>query len=410
VTPLKRAARNVFWKALPSPVERVARFFLFIVAARVLGSARFGTYQFAATTAALLGSVTELGIGTWTTRALARDAASAGRVIATGVRVRLAGALVYSAALLGLCFLEEARRDRIAFVLIGLATLGGSLVDYVGAILRGYQEFAREAWTSLARAVLTTTAALGALALSGAVVDLATGLLIGSVASVAVAVREVRARDRGGGDFAGALIPWSDMGLVPLWLAGLFSVLYFRCDVVLLHALTNDTEVGHYGAAYRVFEATTLAPAAIMAVAFPRLSQQHTEHAAAGAAALERKLAALVGGLGVGTGVLLYSSSDWVVKRAFGYDFTPAAESLRILAFAAPPLFLNFALSAFLFARMRERRYVVLSGALVVFNVLANLAAIPRWGAHGAAGVTVLSELALVVGSLVALRSSDGPR
>lgn len=409
MTPLARAARNVLFKALPSPFERLSRFVFVLVAAPVLGSERFGAYQFAATAGALLVSVTEFGVGTWTTRALARDVTDSARVVATGVRLRLVSALVYALALGTLCLFEANGDARVAFVLIGLAALGGSIVDYVGAVLRGYEEFEREAWIGVARAALTTAGALAALALTGSLMGLGVGLLVGTGATVALAGWGVKPRLLATGAWSPgvATIPWSDAGLVPLWLAGLFSVLYFRCDVVLLHSLTNDTEVGRYGAAYRVFEATTLAPAAIVGVAFPRLAQLRTLGGAG--TALEYQLGALLGALGLGTAAVVHASSDWIVRLVFGPDFRAAAESLRILAFATPFLFLNFGLSAFLFARMLERRYVVLAGGLVVLNVLANLIAIPRWGAQGAAGVTVLSEVALVVGSLVALRRGNRP-
>jgi O-antigen/teichoic acid export membrane protein len=145
---LRKAATSFIFKALSSPLEKACRLLLVFVAAPALGAASFGAFQFASTVAGLLTACTEFGLGTWTTRAVARDVDRAGEILAVGFRFRMAAAIPYAILLGSLAFAQRPGDPRSVFVLFGVAALAGSLVDYVSAILRGYQDFRREAAVS----------------------------------------------------------------------------------------------------------------------------------------------------------------------------------------------------------------------------------------------------------------------
>jgi O-antigen/teichoic acid export membrane protein len=383
-----------------------------VVAAPVFGAAVFGEYQFATTVAALVTTSTELGLGTWTTRALARDGGHTGSIVAAGMRLRLL-TVVPCAVVLGIvALLQTPGEARRAVALLGVAALAGSFVDYFGAILRGLEDFRREAATNIARAVLTTAGALGGLLVARSLTGLATGLLGGALASFAFGWRILGGRSHDARPESSRRSPHIPVrALLPLWLAGLLSTLYFRCDIVLLRLFVSDAEIGNYGAAYRIFEALMLAPSTIMAVAFPRLAR--TGAAPHGWTRLEVQLLGLLAGLGGVVAAGLYTFSDPLVHVVFGADFARAAMLLRVLAFSAPPLFLNFALTFFLFARGRERDYLVIVAIMVVLNVALNLIAIPHLGSLGAAWATLATETALATASVIALAgrraSLDGP-
>jgi PST family polysaccharide transporter len=143
-----------------------------------------------------------------------------------------------------------------------------------------------------------------------------------------------------------------------------------------------------------------LAPSAIMAVAFPRLARRGDKE---GWTRLEVQLIGLLGALGIVIAVGLYALSDPIVRFVFGGDFAHAGTLLRILAVSTPALFLNFALTFFLFARGSERAYLLIVGAMVVLNVALNLVFVPRFGAAGSAWATLATEAALATGSIIAL-------
>jgi PST family polysaccharide transporter len=416
--PIRTLLQSLFFKALPSPLEKACRLLLVVVAAPMLGAAAFGTYQFATTIGVLLSTGAELGLGTWTTRAVARDVARAAPIVSAGMRLRL-GTVTPALIVLALIALAQGKDEaRTAVAILGAAALASSFVDYLGAVLRGYEDFRREAMTNVARALLTTGGGLGGLLVTRSLTGLAAGLLFGALMSAAVggAALYLRSDEGRGGRLTerdppstAARIPMGE--LLPLWLAGLLSTLYFRCDVVLLRAFVGDAEIGYYGAAYRIFEATTIVPATLMAVAFPRLAQAGQSASRAGGwTRLEVQLLAALGGLGLAAGAGLHLASDRLVSLTFGADFARAATSLRILSVSAPFLFLNFGVTFFLFARGLERRYLGIVGAMFALNVATNLVAIPRSGGPGAAWATLVTEAALALACALALGRPTPPR
>ncbi|MBI4424947.1 MAG: polysaccharide biosynthesis C-terminal domain-containing protein [Elusimicrobia bacterium] len=80
----------------------------------------------------------------------------------------------------------------------------------------------------------------------------------------------------------------------------------------------------------------------------------------------------------------------------YGAEFTVAAPILILLAWSAATSWLYAPLAVALQARGLERRWLAgLAGGLAM-NAVGNLWAIPRWGAVGAAGATLASEVALL--------------
>jgi O-antigen/teichoic acid export membrane protein len=403
---VRRAIANVLFKATAAPLEKVCRFAVVVVAAPVFGTAVFGTYQYATTVTALLAMGTEFGLGMWTTRAVARDPERAAPILSAALRARVAAALPYLGLLAIIALLQPSPDARLAMVLLGGAALANALVDFFGAALRGYEAFRREAGMNAARAMLTAAGAIAGLRVTRAVGGLATGLLVGATASAILGAWLLRQRSRASTRKGpprregGEPVRVAFAEIMPLWLAGLLSTLYFRCDVVILQALAGAAEVGAYAAAYRMFEAIMVLPAAIMSVAFPKLVRDDAKR---GYTPLERRLAVFLTALGVMMAGVVYVGSDRWIGMAFGPGFALSVPSLRVLALALPFIFANFALTFFLFARGRERSYLAIVAVAFVLNVGFNLAAIPRWGGTGAAWATLVTEAALAAACLAAL-------
>jgi PST family polysaccharide transporter len=412
---LRKAAANFFFKAISSPLEKVCRLLLVFVAAPGLGAASFGAFQFASTVAGLLSGCTEFGLGTWTTRAIARDVEGADGILAVGFRFRMAAAVPYLLLLGAFALAQAPGTSQRVFVLLGAAALAGSFVDYIGAILRGYEDFRREAVVNALRGVLTVAGALGALHWFGSLVGFAAGLTAGATASAGLGLVLLRHQGRTrrpgkvGPAFDGKTARMAIRQAIPIWLVGLLSTLYFKSDVVLVRYFCGDSEVGAYGAAYRVFEASTILPSTIMAVAFPRLARARRmpEGQLTG---LEGRLVVFLAILGTITGLVMYLASARFTGWVFGGGFARSAISLRVLALDVPVLFVNFALAPVLLARGRERRYVVFAALMLVVNVSVNLVLIPRMGGPGAAWATLVTDVALALACSALLGVGRGPR
>src|SRR5579864_4373352 len=70
--PFREVLRNLTLKTASLGFEKVSRLVVVVASARALGQAAFGRFVFASTVTALLAFGTDLGLGVWTTRELAR--------------------------------------------------------------------------------------------------------------------------------------------------------------------------------------------------------------------------------------------------------------------------------------------------------------------------------------------------
>jgi|SRR5579871_2274580 len=404
----RTALANAVVKALSVPVEKACRILLMIVAAPMLGAAAFGSYQFAFAATTMLALCTDLGMSVWTTRALARDRTRAPAIVATASRLRLGVAFPYLVVVGIAAALAGPGDTRGALALLGLAALVNAFIDYLLAIFRGFERLVDEARLNVARALLIAGGGLTALAARRTVTSLAGGLLVGMVASGFYGLRLLRrgyGLDVRAGRFDAGLARAAAREALPLWLATLFSLLYFKGDVVILKAFAGNAEVGAYSAAYKIFEGLMIIPAVVLTATFPPLARAKDDPARR--RRWEGALVALLLGLGTAVAVTVYLGSGPIVALVYRRGFGRAVPSLRVLAAALPILFLNYGLTHFLIARDLERRNLQFAALMLVVNVTSNLLLIPRFAGPGAAWATLITEVALTICCAIALRLRD---
>jgi O-antigen/teichoic acid export membrane protein len=386
-------------------LERGGRLIVAVAAATVLGRTVFGEFVFCSTVTAMLALAADLGLGIWTTRALARDGAEQTRIVRLGLELRTFAAVPYAlvvavaAALAG----DEMRAPMLWF---GLAALLNAYSDHFGAILRGRERFTDEARLNAVRAVVSTATALAAVAVGRSLPTLSAAIAIASAIGCAYGLVGIIGTPavRQGGRFDRAHARDALRQSLPIWFAGLVSLVYFRMDTVFLHVMSGDAELGAYGAAYKFFDGALLLPAVLLAVAFPRLARVHGDSIAQ--RRLERQIIAVLLGLGLLVGAFCFFGSELLVQVVFGAGFERSQPCLAVLAMGLPVLYVNAGLTHLLVARNQERATALLALMMLVLNVLLDASLIPRGGGPGAGAATILSELALTTGCLFALRSA----
>jgi len=395
---LAAGLRELALKAASLGLERGSRLVVTLASAPILGEVAFGRLVYASTVTAVLALTADLGLGAWSTRALARNPSAARDIVAVGLRLRGLAVLPYFAAVLAVAWLGPGGEARVAVLVLGVAAALHSGAEHFGAVFRGSGRFADETRLNLTRAGLTLAAGASGLALVGSLSALCVALLIASAGAflhgLAMVLRMHPPPSTGGRaprtfDAMRAALRES----VPIWLAGVLSLLYFKVDTFFLHSLSGDAELGAYGAAYKLFEGAMLLPAVVLAVAFPRLSRLHGD--ASRQRGLERRVGLGLLGAGVVTGGVYYFARSLLIGLLFGAGFARAEASLRVLALGVPLVYVNFALTHFLIARDRERVNTWLALMMLVVTLVLDAALIPRFAGPGAAWATIVAEIAL---------------
>ena len=191
---------------------------------------------------------------------------------------------------------------------------------------------------------------------------------------------------------------WKDFLVrsTPIALGMIFSVLYFRLDIVMLQLLTEETVVGIYSAAYKLFEVAVVLPHSVMLVLFPTLVDEFHSNLTQFRKRFKKALVAY-SFFGLGIALVLSGFSHEIVGIIYGDKFLPSADVLEILSWAIFLFFVNFLLSNALIASGREISNTWNLFGAMVLNIILNLVWIPRYGSMGAAWSTFACEVGLII-------------
>jgi O-antigen/teichoic acid export membrane protein len=352
-----------------------------LLLARRLGAADFGLFGFLSVIAVVLAEAADLGLQGTASRALVagtislRGLTRAKLLISAGVAAAAVLALPVAPVLVPLIlffvlagwseFLGvalRARGDRVhesavifCLRLVGLVLVGGAL--YRGLGLVGV------AW---AHALSPVPAIL-----------LATALLGGKAVAAAAGDPPVRAILRES---------------APLAVNGGLALVSLRVEFLVLSFLRAGRETGLFLSGLRVVEFLNLVPSAVAAGAMPAL----TREALRGEGPVRQRTAATLAFLAVPAALGLALVAPGLLVLLFGNEYEAATPSLRILALALVPLFLNGLVVGALIAAGQADRLPRLTALRVAAATLLACALVPAIGAPGAALGFLASELLLL--------------
>ncbi|MBI1724656.1 MAG: flippase [Candidatus Tectomicrobia bacterium] len=180
-------------------------------------------------------------------------------------------------------------------------------------------------------------------------------------------------------------------------LTGILWVIYFRVDTLMLEWMKGPEAVGQYAAAYKFVELSLLGSGLLIASLGPLLAERWPANPA-GFGRLFQQTVDYMGAAGaLVAGTLLVFSAD-LIRFIFSPSFAEAVSMLRVLALAAPVIYLANTFGHVMVATGAQGSgFLTTRVTAALLNVLLNLWWIPRWGGHGAAWATVLSEAAVLL-------------
>jgi O-antigen/teichoic acid export membrane protein len=172
--------------------------------------------------------------------------------------------------------------------------------------------------------------------------------------------------------------------------------MYFRVAVILVSLLTNETQAGYFGAAFRILEVLLLIPALAVGAVFPIFARAARDDFTRFAAGVQRTFdTALV--VAAGAGLALVLGAPLAIDIIAGDEFRPAVEVLRIEAIALAAAFVSQTFGFALLSLHRHRALLLMS--LVGLALTSSLTALLAHGdgARGAAIAVAAGEVGLAV-------------
>ncbi|MDM7919566.1 MAG: flippase, partial [Methanosarcina sp.] len=179
---------------------------------------------------------------------------------------------------------------------------------------------------------------------------------------------------------------------IPIAIASVFTVVYFKIDVLMLSFLRGDAEVGFYSAAYRLTDALVFLPSAFTTSMFPLMSRYFKDSFDSFSFAYTRTFKYLFSA-GLLIAVLGTFASEKIILIFYGPEYQKSVIALQILIWATAITFISVLVSSTCVSSGNQQIISKTAILAAFLNVMLNLILIPSNGYAGAAVATVLSVL-----------------
>ncbi len=409
----KRLFRNSVFLAL-GKVSVAFTFLLFIFAARRLGASGFGEFTLSMTIAAVLATIPRWGTNQYSAIMAARSLDRTPSILAENLGLKLLLSFVYIPAS-GLAAQLISGNPRV--VVATLVLTGAHLAEDVGQALRllfrAHDVYLLETVTSTVERIGVTAAGVVALLIVPTPEAFAVGILLGRAAGAAAAAGAFWRRISPIGiSFRMAPLRRLFVGGTPIALRSIIAWANLRVDMLVLGALAPSTQLGWYGAVYKLVDGTMMVPSVVQGSLAPTLSASFGAGRHAVVERLYRRGVKYLVILALFIASVFVFQADLLMRLIFGAEYVPGAISLQILGGALVFTFLR-QLAIEVMDNVDVRRATVkVFFVILLLNTALNLILVPRYGHAGAASATLIAEAALAAGLLRTLRSagySAGP-
>jgi len=176
----------------------------------------------------------------------------------------------------------------------------------------------------------------------------------------------------------------------PVGLALIFNLIYFRIDVFILANTRSSSEVGLYGLAYQFFEASLAIPIFFANALYPILAGLYSKDFSQ----FKKQISVWLKLLTFFSILLVFALilASFLIPIIYQGGFAGSVAALQILAVGVPFFFISALLWHLLIIYDKQKYLIIVYGVGAVFNVIANLIFIPRFGYLAASVITVISE------------------
>ncbi len=385
--------KNAGWLFGAEIISKLLAYGIIVILSRTLGPEGLGQYSFIFYYVGLLGIFSDLGVGYYFMREVARDRSKAEELLPDVLGFKIVLALLNFLVIVALTLpLPKPGWMKVLIILAGAEAMLTWIAYIFVRIMYAHEVTKYEA---ISRVIERTWAFF----VGGAVLYFYRSLTpFVFVLLTGYTIREIL-RIRWGSKFVKAIKirfkPEVWVSLLkksyPFWLIGLFTLIYYRTDMVMLSLMRGDYETGIYRAAYTLIEVTLFVPNIVVSTTMPSMARLWVEDRKT-LEVLFRKsfqMLILIGVLGTAG---YYTFARFGIIIVFGEKFLLSVPVLRILAFAIPFMFLNSLFGSFMNATGRELTFTKITGFTALMNVVLNYILILHYGASGAAVATVVSQ------------------
>lgn len=372
-----------------------------ILAARVLLPADFGNLAIAVSVVQIGGLLTDIGVQTVATRDLASASEHQGRsLLGAVIYLKIILGIAGVGAIFGLTSLLPFDPEVGRLMLVLGPSLIFSGLSSLTLVFRVRASYTYLLLIALVSALVSSVTAYAVYLEHGsaiifAALNLGVTVISGLLTLIIVLIRfrpSLRPRPR--------QLELLLRTALPLGLAAILNILYYRIDVPLLGLLTSSTQVAIYTSAYRFLDVLTLLPASLQAVSLPQMSALYKQGVKGLTLYSQNYLdLAVIGGPTLG--LVLSNSALFALHLFYGGRYDAATPTLQVLAWAGAATLVTNVFVPLMIAINRSRSMILVTLIGLAVNLSLNVLLIPILGPLGSAYATLATEIAVIVATLL---------
>lgn len=395
-----------------SVVAAVCAFLLQITLARNLEPGQYGVFAATLATVTLISALSSLGVPSFIVRAFGAEGLPAKRwlkasyqLIAWGVCFCLVMLFVWS------YFGPHERQALILIILFAPVIVSQPLVELVTVKLQLERRFYRLALWQLIPNFSRLIGLVALLVLMPSIVSVTSfGSVYTTVAVLIVvlgflSIRQFPKKSEHllSEDSHAVFVDGDTTSLtvfrysVPFALSGLFYIVYFQSDVILLNYLSSSESAGFYNVAFTVMVAVYLLPNTFYQKFLLPSLYRWVHHDPDRLSVVYRRGSLIMGTMGTLIMLCLFVFIPVVIPWLFGDAYRETISILNILLLCIPLRFISSTMASVLASEMNIKRKAAAMGYTALANIILNIALIPQWHVYGAAIATLISELLLLL-------------
>ena len=401
--------KNITWLGFGSAaVKPIWFFFITYVCYTSMGAAQYGVMTAALALMGITVSLGNLGISQYTIREVARKNTNASLYFSNLLPARITVGLICLVLGIALSFFIEGRQLEIEIYLFaGIFALCSGLLEYCRTFFRAFETLREEAISIVVEKLLLVITGTLILWTNPTAVGALQGLSAGMLIALLINLRKVTLQYAPFkfGSIDRRFIKRSIKKALPLGLASVFTLLYFKTDSIMIKSIQGDLITGQYGIAFRIVEALLLLPNVVVAVLLPRLSIFFVDGIDKRFHDLFKRSVFYLAIIGIVIALAITWSAAFIIDfMEEGQSARPATTSLQILVWMFPFAGINYLLATSLTAANDQVRIAWILGVTVILNVVLNLMLIPHYSLYGACIATLVTQMCLSVAMFIRYR------
>ena len=379
-------------------ISSLATILISAIIGRSLGTGGFGEFTIMTTYAGLFYTLTDFGFNALILRQASGDE---GRIRddfqkLLGLRIVYATLLIFI-ALAVLNFFPYSATLKLAIIVTCLTILTQAVVNSANLIFQFRLRYDLSVIATSFGVILNLVLIYLLAHLNLSILLIALSYVVSGVATAVIAlslVRNLLPSVRARFD-----VSWwmkSSILALPIGLTLFFNLIYFHADALILSIEKGTTDVGIYGAAYKIFESAITLPTFFMNALYPMLISAYEKDRNKFQRLIRYSFIGLISISVVGAIVGIVVAPQ-LLTLIYGSKFSDSVLPFRILIASAPLFYLSSLYMWLLILLKKQKVMALVYSSGMLLNIALNLFFIPQFSYTAAAIITGVSEAFILV-------------